>query len=175
MQFYMYLEFYLSGKGNYLETWFQIFPTKQKYNSGNVFATFTIIDKCSVFANASTSSCLKITRFYGQTTYMYFTNFYFKFSLFILLAVFIRKDMMGKAQLVLLDHGLYDKLTPDDRQSLCNLYKSIVLNKEDKMKEFSKALGVDGILIRDKQALNNYLFISAFSVSLSYLYYVCKS
>ncbi|XP_022335396.2 putative aarF domain-containing protein kinase 5 isoform X2 [Crassostrea virginica] len=57
--------------------------------------------------------------------------------------VFIRKDMMGKAQLVLLDHGLYDKLTPDDRQSLCNLYKSIVLNKEDKMKEFSKALGVD--------------------------------
>lgn len=68
-------------------------------------------------------------------------------SLFILLAVFIRKDVMGKAQLVLLDHGLYDKLTPDDRQSLCNLYKSIVLNKEDKMKEFSKALGVDGILM----------------------------
>ena len=94
---------------------------------------------------------------------MYFTNFYFKFSLFILLAVFIRKDVMGKAQLVLLDHGLYDKLTPGDRQSLCNLYKSIVLNREDKMKEFSKDLGVDGILIRGKQAHNDYVFISAFS------------
>lgn len=57
--------------------------------------------------------------------------------------VFIRKDVKGQAQLVLLDHGLYDKLTQDDRQSLCSLYKAIVLNKEDNMQKFSKALGVD--------------------------------
>lgn len=57
--------------------------------------------------------------------------------------VFIRKDVKGRAQLVLLDHGLYDKLTPDNRQSLCNLYKAIVLNKEDNMQKFSKALGVN--------------------------------
>lgn len=57
--------------------------------------------------------------------------------------VFIRKDLKGQAQLVLLDHGLYDKLTQDDRQSLCSLYKAIVLNKEDNMQKFSKALGVD--------------------------------
>lgn len=58
--------------------------------------------------------------------------------------MFIRKDVKGQAQLVLLDHGLYDKLTQDDRQSLCSLYKAIVLNKEDNMQKFSKALGVDG-------------------------------
>jgi aarF domain-containing kinase len=58
--------------------------------------------------------------------------------------VFIRKDSAGRAQLVLLDHGLYDKLTPNNRQSLCNLYKAIVLNHEDNMQKFSKALGVDG-------------------------------
>ncbi|XP_062591717.1 uncharacterized aarF domain-containing protein kinase 5-like isoform X1 [Saccostrea cucullata] len=57
--------------------------------------------------------------------------------------VFIRKDAKGKAQLVLLDHGLYDKLSPQDRQSMCNLYKAIVLNNEDNMQKFSKALGVD--------------------------------
>ncbi|XP_048771954.1 uncharacterized aarF domain-containing protein kinase 5-like isoform X3 [Ostrea edulis] len=57
--------------------------------------------------------------------------------------VFIRKDTAGKAQLVLLDHGLYDKLTPENRQSLCNLYRAIVLNNEDNMQKFSKALGVD--------------------------------
>lgn len=57
--------------------------------------------------------------------------------------VFIRKDVKGQAQLVLLDHGLYDKLTQDDRQSLCSLYKAIVLNREDNMQKFSKALGVD--------------------------------
>lgn len=57
--------------------------------------------------------------------------------------VFIRKDVKGRAQLVLLDHGLYDKLTQDNRQSLCNLYKAIVLNKEENMQKFSKALGVN--------------------------------
>lgn len=64
--------------------------------------------------------------------------------LFVSFTVFIRKDVKGQAQLVLLDHGLYDKLTQDDRQSLCSLYKAIVLNKEDNMQKFSKALGVDG-------------------------------
>lgn len=63
---------------------------------------------------------------------------------FVSFTVFIRKDVKGQAQLVLLDHGLYDKLTQDDRQSLCSLYKAIVLNKEDNMQKFSKALGVDG-------------------------------
>lgn len=65
-------------------------------------------------------------------------------SFFVSFTVFIRKDVKGQAQLVLLDHGLYGKLTQDDRQSLCNLYKTIVLNKENNMQKFSKALGVDG-------------------------------
>ena len=58
--------------------------------------------------------------------------------------VFVRKGKHGKAELVLLDHGLYDYLQPVDRVNLCQLYKAIILRDEDKMKLFSKNLGVDG-------------------------------
>ena len=45
---------------------------------------------------------------------------------------------------MLLDHGLYDTLTPQNRQSLSLLYKAIVLRDEDSMEKYSKELGVDG-------------------------------
>ncbi|XP_076112454.1 putative aarF domain-containing protein kinase 5 isoform X1 [Mytilus galloprovincialis] len=57
--------------------------------------------------------------------------------------VFIRKGADNKAELVLLDHGLYDTLTPQNRQSLSLLFKAIVLKDEDKMMKYSKELGVD--------------------------------
>ncbi|KAK3086297.1 hypothetical protein FSP39_016491 [Pinctada imbricata] len=56
--------------------------------------------------------------------------------------VFIRKDKNGKAELVLLDHGLYDKLTPTHRQALCSMYKSIVMQDDDGMEKSSNDLGV---------------------------------
>jgi aarF domain-containing kinase len=60
------------------------------------------------------------------------------------ISVFIRKGKDKKAELVLLDHGLYDTLTPQNRQSLSLLYKAIVLRDEDSMEKYSKELGVDG-------------------------------
>lgn len=56
--------------------------------------------------------------------------------------VFIRQGKNGKAELVLLDHGLYDYLTPNDREYLCNLYKSIIMRNEDEMERYSHLLGV---------------------------------
>ena len=58
--------------------------------------------------------------------------------------MYIRKGNDKKAELVLLDHGLYDYLQPADRVNLCQLYKSIILRDEEGMINFSKNLGVDG-------------------------------
>jgi aarF domain-containing kinase len=61
------------------------------------------------------------------------------------LTVFIRKRPSdGKAELVLLDHGLYEFLESEKRVSLCKLYKSIILRNGEEMKKFSKDLGVEG-------------------------------
>ncbi|XP_076449179.1 putative aarF domain-containing protein kinase 5 [Babylonia areolata] len=56
--------------------------------------------------------------------------------------VFIRRGADGRAQLVLLDHGLYERLKPGERRSLCQLYKAIIMLQEDKMQLFSRDLGV---------------------------------
>ena len=56
----------------------------------------------------------------------------------------MRKDENDTAQLVLLDHGLYDSLKPSDRRNLCHLYKAIILKDEDNMRNFSQELGVQG-------------------------------
>lgn len=56
----------------------------------------------------------------------------------------MRKDKNNKAEIVLLDHGLYEYLPESSRVSLCRLWKSIVLNDRDKMKKHSSELGVEG-------------------------------
>ncbi|KAK0044013.1 putative aarF domain-containing protein kinase 5 isoform X1 [Biomphalaria pfeifferi] len=61
--------------------------------------------------------------------------------------VFIRKGADSKAQLVLLDHGLYDSLSGDHRRALCNLYKAIIMNDEEGMDKNSYKLGVKDSLI----------------------------
>uniref|UniRef100_A0A2C9K1C3 ABC1 atypical kinase-like domain-containing protein n=1 Tax=Biomphalaria glabrata TaxID=6526 RepID=A0A2C9K1C3_BIOGL len=61
--------------------------------------------------------------------------------------VFIRKGADSKAQLVLLDHGLYDTLSGDHRRALCNLYKAIIMNDEEGMDKNSYKLGVKDSLI----------------------------
>ncbi|XP_046581255.1 uncharacterized aarF domain-containing protein kinase 5-like [Haliotis rubra] len=57
--------------------------------------------------------------------------------------VFVRRSKHGGAELVLLDHGLYDSLTPPHREALCYLYKAIVMKNEQDMETYSKNLGVE--------------------------------
>ena len=79
----------------------------------------------------------------------------------------MRRGCDGKAELVILDHGLYERLETRyfipssinstvndltytyvfyfrDRLNLCNLWKSIVLNNQDGIKHYARKLGVQG-------------------------------
>lgn len=56
----------------------------------------------------------------------------------------MRKDENGKAQIVLLDHGLYENLPTEVRRSLCHFWEAIVLRDVDQMKKYAAELGVDG-------------------------------
>lgn len=56
--------------------------------------------------------------------------------------VLVRPGPDNKAELVLLDHGLYEYLSQHDRVALCKLWRSIVLRDEAAMEKYSKALGV---------------------------------
>lgn len=56
--------------------------------------------------------------------------------------VFVRQGKDKKAEIVLLDHGLYDRLKPSHRQYLCKLYKAIIMRNEDEMEKYSHLLGV---------------------------------
>uniref|UniRef100_A0A3Q2VXV0 AarF domain containing kinase 5 n=1 Tax=Haplochromis burtoni TaxID=8153 RepID=A0A3Q2VXV0_HAPBU len=58
--------------------------------------------------------------------------------------VLVRRGPDNKAELVLLDHGLYEYLSQQDREALCKLWRSIVLRDEAEMKQQSSALGVKG-------------------------------
>ncbi|KAK3765791.1 hypothetical protein RRG08_026262 [Elysia crispata] len=61
--------------------------------------------------------------------------------------VFVRKGADGRAQLVLLDHGLYDSLEGPHRRALCQLYRAIIMHDEDAMVSNSVKLGVNDSLI----------------------------
>lgn len=56
--------------------------------------------------------------------------------------VLVRKGPDGKAQLVLLDHGLYQFLDKKDRSALCQLWRAIILRDDAAMKANAAALGV---------------------------------
>lgn len=58
-------------------------------------------------------------------------------------AVFVRKRK-GKTEIILLDHGLYQEISQDDRIALSHFWKSIVLNKKDDLKKYALQLGVSG-------------------------------
>lgn len=60
--------------------------------------------------------------------------------------VLVRRGADGNAQLVLLDHGLYEELPTRVRQSLCRLWKAIVCNDHPQMKRYAAELGVKGKL-----------------------------
>ncbi|XP_008569915.1 PREDICTED: uncharacterized aarF domain-containing protein kinase 5 isoform X2 [Galeopterus variegatus] len=53
----------------------------------------------------------------------------------------------GKAELVLLDHGLYQFLNEKDRSALCQLWRAIILRDDAGMKAHAAALGVQDYLL----------------------------
>ncbi|KAM9165512.1 putative aarF domain-containing protein kinase 5 isoform 2-T2 [Pangshura tecta] len=58
--------------------------------------------------------------------------------------VLVRRGPDGKAQLVLLDHGLYEFLSERDRSALCKLWRAIILRDDAAMRACSAELGVKG-------------------------------
>lgn len=68
--------------------------------------------------------------------------------IYILISVLVRRGSDGKAELVLLDHGLYEYLLPSVRQPLCRLWKAIVTNSHADMKTCASELGVKGIVLK---------------------------
>ncbi|XP_069674416.1 uncharacterized aarF domain-containing protein kinase 5 [Periplaneta americana] len=57
--------------------------------------------------------------------------------------VLVRKSASGTAQIVLLDHGLYEYLPSSVRQPLCRLWRAIVVNNHSDMKKYATELGVE--------------------------------
>ncbi|XP_036607975.1 uncharacterized aarF domain-containing protein kinase 5 isoform X1 [Trichosurus vulpecula] len=57
--------------------------------------------------------------------------------------VLVRKGSDGQAELVLLDHGLYQFLNEKDRLALCQLWRAIILRDDAAMKKHSAELGVE--------------------------------
>lgn len=62
----------------------------------------------------------------------------------VFIIVLIRKQSSGKAEVVILDHGLYQPLPTSVRQPLCRLWKAIVVGDHRQMKDNSAQLGVTG-------------------------------
>ncbi|XP_071958153.1 uncharacterized aarF domain-containing protein kinase 5-like [Antedon mediterranea] len=56
--------------------------------------------------------------------------------------VFVRKGSNGKAELVLLDHGLYEELSPEIRVAFSNYWTSIIMKDVEGMKKYASVLGV---------------------------------
>lgn len=56
--------------------------------------------------------------------------------------ILIRKRPSGDAEVVILDHGLYQPLPTSVRQPLCRLWKAIVVGDHTQMKDNSAQLGV---------------------------------
>lgn len=72
-----------------------------------------------------------------------FTNLIFSVCFIVL--VRHSKEVKG-AELVILDHGLYEEVPDNVRESLRLLWKYMVLNDHVKMKKYSMELGVSGKL-----------------------------
>lgn len=56
--------------------------------------------------------------------------------------VLVRKGSDGSAELILLDHGLYETVPDNYRESLSNLWQAIVFNNHNDMKKYCTELGV---------------------------------
>ncbi|XP_069931769.1 uncharacterized aarF domain-containing protein kinase 5 isoform X2 [Oryctolagus cuniculus] len=61
--------------------------------------------------------------------------------------VLVRKGPDGTAELVLLDHGLYQFLDEKHRAALCQLWRAIILRDDAAMREHAATLGVQDYLL----------------------------
>lgn len=83
--------------------------------------------------------------------------------------IFVRKnEKSGEAELVLLDHGLYETLPNDIRNDLCRFWEAIVLRDEKMMSEYSTKLGVANAKHFAEVLLQKPLDFHKFSLSTSY-------
>ncbi|KAM7036898.1 putative aarF domain-containing protein kinase 5 [Passerculus sandwichensis] len=71
--------------------------------------------------------------------------------------VLVQRGPDGRAQLVLLDHGLYETLSERDRVSLCGLWRSIVMRDHDGMRDRAEELGVKDYLLFSEMLLQRPL------------------
>ncbi|XP_058475298.1 uncharacterized aarF domain-containing protein kinase 5 isoform X1 [Solea solea] len=79
--------------------------------------------------------------------------------------VLVRRGPDNKAQLVLLDHGLYEYLSQHDREALCKLWRSIVLRDEAAMKKYANALGVKEYFLFCEMLLQRPINMREFGLS----------
>ncbi|KAL0279702.1 UNVERIFIED_CONTAM: hypothetical protein PYX00_001201 [Menopon gallinae] len=96
--------------------------------------------------------------------------------------VLVRKSKKSKkAEIVLLDHGLYQELPENERVTLCNLWKAIVLHDRSGMFQHSHELGVDDpylfaeILMQRPLKLHGYELRKALNESdMRYMTYMAR-
>ncbi|XP_046641908.1 uncharacterized aarF domain-containing protein kinase 5-like isoform X2 [Daphnia pulicaria] len=79
--------------------------------------------------------------------------------------ILVRRGKKGDAQIVLLDHGLYEELPSTVRKSLCRLWSSIVLNDHVGMKHHAAALGVNDYLLFAEMLLQRPIGNQKFALS----------
>ncbi|EFX86094.1 hypothetical protein DAPPUDRAFT_313082 [Daphnia pulex] len=79
--------------------------------------------------------------------------------------ILVRRGKKGDAQIVLLDHGLYEELPSTVRKSLCRLWSSIVLNDHVGMKQHAGALGVNDYLLFAEMLLQRPVGNQKFALS----------
>lgn len=83
--------------------------------------------------------------------------------------IFVRKSKSGKeAELVILDHGLYETLTEDIRDNLCRFWEAIVLRDKEQMDIYSLKLGVQNSKRFAEVLLQKPLEFHKFSLSTKY-------
>ncbi|XP_028316657.1 putative aarF domain-containing protein kinase 5 isoform X2 [Gouania willdenowi] len=79
--------------------------------------------------------------------------------------VLVRRGPDNKAELVLLDHGLYEYLSNHDREALCKLWRSIVLRDEAAMEKYSIDLGVKEYFLFSEMLLQRPINMRELSLS----------
>ncbi|XP_065174625.1 uncharacterized aarF domain-containing protein kinase 5-like isoform X2 [Sycon ciliatum] len=70
----------------------------------------------------------------------------------------VRRGPSGKLQLVILDHGLYERLPDDDRLALCQLWKSAILSDIPMLKHSAEQLGVKDYNVLASMVLQRPLY-----------------
>lgn len=82
--------------------------------------------------------------------------------------VFVRKGKSGEAEIVLLDHGLYEIVPQQTRTDLCHFWEAIVLRDYAMMKTYSDKLNVSNYRRFAEILLQKPLEVNKFSLATRY-------